>query len=229
MGCSTGSAATPATPATPGSSTTQGGPSVGEVLSPAALARRTIEVHRLYRTHRDAGMVLARSLSSNEQDAEAIFREAFTETVHALNVESIPRFFAAELFTAIRGAAAKWHGSAKGGFLPAARSQGLNAPGERGLAGPDDDGGVGDVPGYTRVQDVLTALRSLPASWQEILWRADVLGEDPGDIAARIGVTRAAVDLLTDQAHEALRTAYQEHNSTGQDRSSLWDSGDPDE
>ncbi|MFC8041785.1 hypothetical protein ACFUOZ_20725 [Paenarthrobacter sp. NPDC057355] len=101
------------------------------------------------------------------------------------------------------------------------------------MTGPDDGGGVGGFPGYTPLQDVLTALRSLPTAWQEILWRADVLGADPGDIAARMGLTRAAVDLLTGQAHEALRTAYREHyptpNNTGQEGLCSRGSGDPDE
>lgn len=208
MGSTIGSAATPATPALAG---TEGSPSVGEVLSSEALARHTEGVDLLYGTHREAGMVLARSLSSNERDAEAIFREAFTETVRALNVDSAPRFFAAELYTAIMGAAAIRQEPTKGGPMPAAPSHGVNSPDGQALAGPGDSA-FEDFPGYTPLQDVLTALRSLPTGWQEILWRADVLGEDPGDIATRAGITRTAVDFLNDQAHDALRTAYQERH-----------------
>ncbi|MFC8041784.1 hypothetical protein ACFUOZ_20720 [Paenarthrobacter sp. NPDC057355] len=123
MGCITGSGATPATPDSP---TTRGIPTTGEALLPGVLACHAKAVHLLHRTHRDAGMVLARSLSSNEDAAEAIFREAFTETVHALNAETAPQFFAAELFTAIRGAAATLRGPAKEGPMPEPPEQGSN-------------------------------------------------------------------------------------------------------
>jgi hypothetical protein len=52
------------------------------------------------------------------------------------------------------------------------------------------------------------AFESLPARWQEVLWRTEIEEETPGQVAARLGMTPNGVSALAYRAREGLRQAY---------------------
>jgi RNA polymerase sigma factor (sigma-70 family) len=52
------------------------------------------------------------------------------------------------------------------------------------------------------------AFASLPERWQVVLWRTEIEGETPAQVAARLGMTPNGVSALAYRAREGLRQAY---------------------
>lgn len=83
---------------------------------------------------------------------------------------------------------------------------------ERPLDGSDDvvDHRTADM-GVLATADAtlaLSAFRTLPERWQELLWLSEVEGLPTGEIAERLGMSGSAVGMLALRAREGLRQAW---------------------
>ena len=156
---------------------------------------------QLFARYRVAGFRFARYLS-NSVDAKDIVSETFAQILHQLREGRGPdSSFRSYLFTSIR------------------REAGRRAKMVRRVT-PTDDVGVmdrsvsmfdGGVDGFER-DIVRAAFESLPERWQTVLWRMEVDGLKPHEIAPALGMKPNGVSALAWRAREGLRRAYLHHH-----------------
>jgi RNA polymerase sigma factor (sigma-70 family) len=164
----------------------------------------------LFARYRVAGFRFARYLS-NSVDAKDIVSETFAQILHQLRQGRGPdSSFRSYLFTSIR------------------REAGRRAKLARRVS-PTDDVAVmdrsvsmfnGGIEGFER-EIVRAAFESLPERWQTVLWRMEVDGLKPHEIAPTLGMKPNGVSALAWRAREGLRRAYLHHHiaSMPEDRS----------
>ena len=155
----------------------------------------------LFARYRVAGFRFARYLS-NSVDANDIVSETFAQVLHQLRQGRGPdSSFRSYLFTSIR------------------REAGRRAKMTRRVS-PTDDVAVmdrsvsmfdGKVDRFER-DIVRAAFESLPERWQTVLWRMEVDGLKPHEIAPTLGMKPNGVSALAWRAREGLRRAYLHHH-----------------
>jgi len=158
----------------------------------------------LWQRHHRSGIAAARSIS-HDLDPDDLVQEAYAKVFQAIRRGGGPTgSFRAYLFTAIRNTAASWGRAA-------------------GATQPDDEIDEREDPATTEeaVDAALdhsltvTAFRSLPSRWQEVLWYTEVEGMKPAEVAPLLGMKAAAVSQLAFRAREGLRESWiQAHIST---------------
>lgn len=148
----------------------------------------------LWRRHSQAAITVARSYTS--LDADDVVAEAFANIYRAIINGGGPTVgFRPYLFTTVRNVAAQWGRAANT----------LNV---------EDIETLGDISHESdtleRLEKTLTsqAFRSLPQTWQEVLWYAEVEDLSPRQIGPLMGLAPNAVSALTKRAREGLRVAW---------------------
>ena len=155
----------------------------------------------LFARYRVAGHRFARFLS-NSVDANDIVSETFAQILHQLRQGRGPdTSFRNYLFTSIR------------------REAGRRAKMGRRVS-PTDDVAVMDrsVPLFDGRADgierdiVRAAFESLPERWRTVLWRIEVDGLKPHELASTLNMKPNGVSALAYRAREGLRKAYLHHH-----------------
>ncbi|MDN4641449.1 sigma-70 family RNA polymerase sigma factor [Agreia sp. PsM10] len=148
----------------------------------------------LWRRHSRAAISVARSYTSF--DADDVVAEAFANIYTTIGRGGGPTGgFRPYLFTTVRNVAAQWGRAANT----------LNV---------EDIETIGDMSNEADTLDRLekslaaTAFRSLPNSWQEVLWYSEVESLTPRQIAPLLGLSPNSVSALAMRAREGLRVAW---------------------
>ncbi|NIH80971.1 RNA polymerase sigma factor [Amycolatopsis viridis] len=169
------------------------GPTDEDLLSAARGGDREA-VTQLYRRHHADLVRYARRFVRSVADAEDVSADALLRMMVALDAGRGPLTnVGAYLRTTVRRLAIDLAGR-NALSLPA----GLEA-GE-GAATPEPDGEPA----------LHAAFAALPPRWRDVLWRVDVLGYRPQDLAAESGISPAAACSLLWRARTALRRQYDE-------------------
>lgn len=167
----------------------------------------------LWQRHSRAAITVARSYTSF--DADDVVAEAFANVYAAISRGGGPTSgFRPYLFTTVRNVASQWGRAAN-------------------TRNVEDIESIGDISTESDTLDRLektltvTAFRSLPEKWQEVLWYSEVESMTPRQIAPLIGLSPNAVSALTLRAREGLRVAWiKAHlSSTSAEPECLWTLG----
>lgn len=159
----------------------------------------------LFELHAAAVRRLARSLASDQSEAEDITAETFFRVLQALRRGAGPRdYIRAYLLTVARRVSWEWHGA------------------RRDVPVSDDEltfraGAGADTNARTAEHSLITrAFTSLPERWRTVLWQTEVEGEQPAMVAPHFGLSANATAALARRARQGLRAAYlQAHLSVG--------------
>ncbi|WP_370945973.1 sigma-70 family RNA polymerase sigma factor [Amycolatopsis sp. cg5] len=159
----------------------------------------------LFELHAAAVRRLARSLASDQSEAEDITAETFFRVLQALRRGAGPRdYIRAYLLTVARRVSWEWHGA------------------RRDVPVSDDEltfraGADADTNARTAEHSLITrAFTSLPERWRTVLWQTEVEGEQPAMVAPHFGLSANATAALARRARQGLRAAYlQAHLSVG--------------
>src|SRR5690349_15852383 len=156
----------------------------------------------LYQRHRSAARALAYGLVHHPADADDLVAETFARVFASLRAGRGPLVaFRAYLYTTLRHVC--YHRARR----------------DRRLEFTDDltryDAGEPFLdPALDRLERTYAAqaFRALPARWRDVLWRTEVEGASPAEVAAHLGLTPNAVAVLAHRAREGLRRLYlQQH------------------
>ena len=150
----------------------------------------------LWQRHYRSGIVAARSIS-HDLDADDLVQEAYAKVFQSIRRGGGPTgSFRAYLFTAIRNIASSW-----------GRASASAAAAE--LEDVEDPGSSEEAVDAALDQSLtVTAFRSLPSRWQEVLWYTEVEGMKPAEVAPLLGVKPGAVSQLALRAREGLRESW---------------------
>jgi RNA polymerase sigma factor (sigma-70 family) len=155
----------------------------------------------LYERHRDRGLRFARTLISGPQDVEDVLHEAFTKAVSAIRSGYGPASsFGPYLSTCIRSAASS---------LRKKQAREKPAPAMDVDPGSAEDPALETALSIFDHEDLVSAMRALPARWRTVLWHAEVMGQPPRNIAPILGIEPNAVSALLIGARAGLRAAYE--------------------
>jgi len=164
-----------------------------------AMSRRgdTGAFSTLWRRHRLAAFGAAR-LASRTVDADDLVAEAYAVILAAIRRGGGPTGdgFRAYLCATVRNLARRW-GSSR-------RELAVEEVPEDADADEVLDGQLDSLDERL----VREAFHSLPRRWQEVLWRTEVEGLGPADIARRFDITPNAAAVLAFRAREGLRRAW---------------------
>jgi RNA polymerase sigma factor (sigma-70 family) len=167
----------------------------------------------LWQRHSHAAITVARSYTSF--DADDVVAEAFANVYAAISRGGGPMSgFRPYLFTTVRNVASQWGRAAN-------------------TRNVEDIESIGHIFTESDTLDRLektltvTAFRSLPEKWQEVLWYSEVESMTPRQSAPLIGLSPNAVSALTLRAREGLRVAWiKAHlSSTSAEPECLWTLG----
>jgi RNA polymerase sigma factor (sigma-70 family) len=156
----------------------------------------------LYQRHRSATRALAYGLVSDPADADDLVAETFAKVFATLRAGRGPLVaFRAYLHTTLRHLC--YHRARR----------------DRRLEFTDDltryDAGEPFLdPALDRLERTYAAqaFRALPDRWRDVLWRTEVEGASPAELASYFGLTPNAVAVLAHRAREGLRRLYlQQH------------------
>lgn len=167
-----------------------------EALIAAARSGSTSSYAELWRRHSDAALRAARQFTSIA-DADDLVAEAYLRILVALRDGGGPNgAFRPYLFVTIRNLAI--------GMSRAQRTDNVED-----LDQLVDDKAETD-PSVAALDRSLTvrAYRSLPSSWQTVLWYTEVEGMRPREVAPLLGMSANTVAALAYRARDALRTAW---------------------
>jgi len=149
----------------------------------------------LYRRHADAGLRLARRLTSSAAAAEDLVGDAFAAVLVALRNGSGPtEAFRPYLLTTIRRRSWRGAGRPEDPVDPTDPT----APLDRSVLDADGDD----------ARLLVDAYRSLPERWQLVLWHTEVEGQAPAAVAPLVGLSPHATAALAHRAREGLREAF---------------------
>jgi RNA polymerase sigma factor (sigma-70 family) len=151
----------------------------------------------LFDRYRRPALTLA-AYSSNSVDAKDIVAESFAQVYDQLRCGKGPHTsFRAYLFTCVRHEAGR-RAKMQKRVTPTDNIETIDR------AVPFDNGAID---GFER-DLVRTALASLSARWQTVLWHLDVDGRKPREVAPLMGLTPNSVSALAYRARDGLRKAY---------------------
>ena len=151
----------------------------------------------LYRRHRPAALRVARRLGAR-QDVEDVVAETFAQVLRQVSLGGGP------------------HSAVRSYVLTAVRHEVGRRLEQRARTRPTDELEVldgtttlhGGRPDGSETQLVRTALSGLPERWRLVLWRVEVEGRRPREVADELGLRPNAVAALAYRARKALRQAY---------------------
>jgi RNA polymerase sigma factor (sigma-70 family) len=156
----------------------------------------------LYERHRGAARALARSLVSDPSDADDLVAETFVKVLATLRAGRGPAVaFRAYLLTTLRHLC--YHRARRDRRIEFTDDLTRFDPGE-----PFHD------PALERLERTyaVRAFHALPDRWRDVLWRTEVEGASPAEVAPQLGLTPNAVAVLAHRAREGLRRLYlQQH------------------
>jgi RNA polymerase sigma factor (sigma-70 family) len=152
----------------------------------------------LYERHLGAARRAAGVLTATAVEREDLVAEGFSRVLRVLRAGKGPtEGFRPYLITTMRNTMIDWR-RREGGVLPVAE-----VPEVRPIVGCDEV-----VDARLHAELAATAFARLPERWQEVLWRTEIEGETPGQVAAQLGMTPNSVSALAYRAREGLRQAY---------------------
>ncbi|HEV7973397.1 sigma-70 family RNA polymerase sigma factor [Amycolatopsis sp.] len=151
----------------------------------------------LFELHAAAVRRLARSIASDQSEAEDITAETFFRVLQAIRRGAGPRdYVRAYLLTVARRVSWEWHGA------------------RRDVPVSDDEltfrvGAGADTHARSAEHTLITtAFTSLPERWRTVLWQTEVEGEQPAMVAPHFGLSANATAALARRARQGLRAAY---------------------
>lgn len=148
----------------------------------------------LWRRHAGAGHAFAAAYTRT-YEASDLVAEAFAKILAAIRRGGGPDGpFRPYLYVTIKTTAISWHRLHRNERL----TEDLDVADDR----------IGHLPDGVDGGTAMSALRSLPADWQEVLWSVDVEGVAPTEIAAALGLSPNAVSARLYRAREGLRQAW---------------------
>lgn len=154
---------------------------------------------QLYARHHPDALRVAR-IVSRDTDADDLAAEAFARVVARIADGAGPTSnFRAYLHVVIRNLNLERR-------RRAAREQ--PASDKPWLLDEVEDARFEDVAAEVEADRAARALRSLPETWQRLLWRLDVQGSKPADVARELELPVATVSSTVYRAREGLRVAY---------------------
>jgi RNA polymerase sigma factor (sigma-70 family) len=152
----------------------------------------------LYDRHLPAARRVAAAIAADQAEREDLIAEAFTRVLRILRSGEGPdEDFRPYLLTTIRNTMVTWR----------RRDSAVSVVAEV----PDVTPGAGsDEPVGNRLHANVAAdaFASLPERWRSVLWRTEIVGESPAEIAEDLGMTPNGVAALAYRAREGLRQAY---------------------
>ncbi|AGL20981.1 sigma-70 family RNA polymerase sigma factor [Actinoplanes sp. N902-109] len=177
-------------------------PDADTELLAAVRAGDTAAYGVLYQRHRGAARALANGLVSDPADADDLVAETFVKVLAALRAGRGPLVaFRAYLHTTLRHVC----------YHRARRDRRLEFTDD--LTRYDEGQPFLD-PALDRLERTYAAraFRALPDRWRDVLWRTEVEGASPAEVAPQLGLTPNAVAVLAHRAREGLRRLYlQQH------------------
>jgi RNA polymerase sigma factor (sigma-70 family) len=152
----------------------------------------------LYERHLGAARRAAGGLTAAAVEREDLVAEGFSRVLRVLRAGKGPsEGFRPYLLTTMRNTIIDWR-RRDGAVLPVAE-----VPELRPVVGCDEV-----VNERLHADLAAAAFSSLPERWQEVLWRTEIEGETPGQVAALLKMTPNSVSALAYRAREGLRQAY---------------------
>lgn len=156
----------------------------------------------LYERHRGAARRFAVALTATSAERDDVIAEAFTQVLRVLRAGGGPtEKFRPYLFTTMRNTVIGWR------RRDAAVSVVADVPDRRLVTNGDE--AMGRRLHATVAAD---AFATLPDRWRAVLWRTEIEGESPVQVAPRLGMTPNGVAALAYRAREGLRRAYLEQH-----------------
>ncbi|MFI7597173.1 sigma-70 family RNA polymerase sigma factor [Actinoplanes sp. NPDC049681] len=156
----------------------------------------------LYERHRSAARALAHGLVTDHAEADDLVAETFAKVFATLRAGRGPLVaFRAYLYTTLRHVC----------YHRARRDRRLEFTDD--LTRYDEGEPFLD-PALDRMERTFAAqaFRALPDRWRDVLWRTEVEGASPAEVAPQLGLTPNAVAVLAHRAREGLRRLYlQQH------------------
>lgn len=168
---------------------------------------------QLYERHRADALRVAR-IVSQDTDADDLAAEAFARVITKITEGGGPTSgFRPYLHTVIRNLNIERRRRAGREQAASDKPWLLDSTVE------DEPGGFDDVDAARAAR----ALRSLPDNWQQLLWRLDVQGSKPAEVARELSIPVAAVSSTVYRAREGLRVAYlDQHVPRADDGDCAW-------
>lgn len=154
---------------------------------------------RLYARHQAKALRVARRNTRQTADAEDVVSEAFAQTYSAIVSGGGPKTnFGSYVLTAVRNGAIKTTTSGRR-LLPTSDVDHLDTsiPAAEDMAVQSAES--------AELVDILT---TLPERWQQVLWRTQVEGDPPREVAEDFGTSANSVSALTRRAREGLQLSY---------------------
>ncbi|GAA2548812.1 hypothetical protein GCM10010435_18010 [Winogradskya consettensis] len=171
-------------------------------LLAAVRAGNTDAYGLLYQRHRSAARAFAYGLVTDPSDADDLVAETFAKVLATLRAGRGPIVaFRAYLHTTLRHVL----------YHRARRDRRLEFTDD--LTRYDEGQPFLD-PALERLERTYAAraYNALPARWRDVLWRTEIEGASPAEVAPQLGLTPNAVAVLAHRAREGLRRLYlQQH------------------
>lgn len=158
----------------------------------------------LYARHRDAARAFAHGLAGDPADADDLVAETFAKVLATLRSGRGPTVsFRAYLNTTLRHLR----------YQRARRDRRLEFTDD--LTRYDQGEPFRD-PALERLERTYAAraFQALPDRWRDVLWRTEVEGHTPAEVAPHLGLTPNAVAVLAHRAREGLRRNYLQQHVT---------------
>jgi len=165
----------------------------------AAVRRGEVDAFGLlYTRHLPAARRAAMALAANAAERDDLVAEGFAKVLRVLRTGGGPdQDFRPYLLTTIRNTMISWRRRDSSVWLVADV--------------PDlvPSGGHEDVAATRLHADMAAdAFAALPERWRTVLWRTEIEGESPAQIARQLGMTPNGVAALAYRARQGLREAY---------------------
>ncbi|WP_235735482.1 sigma-70 family RNA polymerase sigma factor [Nocardioides alcanivorans] len=152
----------------------------------------------LYERHRGAAEQVARAMVRGADMHQDLVAEAFASVLDKLKQGLGPSTnFQAYLFACIRN-----------GFRQHLRQPAIDTASDRPWLLDASTAGPEELVSELTHDAAAKAFASLPDSWRSVLWKLEVEGQGPSEVAHSMGTSPAAVSALVYRAREGLRRAY---------------------
>lgn len=151
----------------------------------------------LFEAHAPAVRRLARSLAGDASEAEDITAETFFRVLRAIKRGNGPNDnVRGYLLTVARRVAWEWKGASHD--VPVSDDELTHRAGA-------SEPAAANAAEYSLITRAFT---SLPERWRTVLWRTEVEGDQPANVAPHFGLSANATAALARRARQGLRAAY---------------------